>query len=59
MAPEPKPPSKQHIQDEGRPMTNHDMNQDQMIKFYRAMSLIRRFEERAVHLRQQGFIPGF
>ena len=40
-------------------MTNHDMNQDQRIKFYRAMSLIRRFEERAAHLRRQGFIPGF
>ncbi len=40
-------------------MTNHDMNQDQRIKFYRAMSFIRRFEERAAHLRQQGFIPGF
>ena len=40
-------------------MTNHGMNQDQMIKFYPAMSVIRRFEERAAHLRRQGFIPGF
>ncbi len=31
----------------------------QVNDLYRLMYLIRRFEERAAHLRQQGFIPGF
>ena len=40
-------------------MTGQDVYLDQKIEFYRSMFLIRRFEERAAHLRQQGFIPGF
>lgn len=40
-------------------MAGRDMKTDQMIELYRLMYLIRRFEERAAHLRQQGFIPGF
>lgn len=40
-------------------MTSRDMYADQNIELYRLMYLIRRFEERAAHLRQQGFIPGF
>ena len=35
------------------------MGKEQKIDLYRSMYLIRRFEERAAHLRQQGFIPGF
>ena len=40
-------------------MTSPSMNQDGLVGLYRSMFLIRRFEERADHLRQQGFIPGF
>ena len=40
-------------------MTGPSMNQDGLAGLYRSMFLIRRFEERAAHLRQQGFIPGF
>lgn len=40
-------------------MTGQDPSVEQKIDLYRDMFLIRRFEERAAHLRQQGFIPGF
>ena len=40
-------------------MTSQDPSVEQKIDLYRDMYLIRRFEERAAHLRQQGFIPGF
>ena len=40
-------------------MASQDLSVDQKIDLYRDMYLIRRFEERAAHLRQQGFIPGF
>ncbi len=40
-------------------MTGHDVNPEKLVGLYRSMFLIRRFEERAAHLRQQGFIPGF
>lgn len=40
-------------------MTSQDLSVEQKIDLYRSMVLIRRFEERAAHLRQQGFIPGF
>ena len=40
-------------------MTSQTMSADQKLELYRLMYLIRRFEERAAHLRQQGFIPGF
>ena len=36
-----------------------DTNVAESMDLYRSMYLIRRFEERAAHLRQQGFIPGF
>jgi TPP-dependent pyruvate/acetoin dehydrogenase alpha subunit len=35
------------------------MNTSDLLELYRAMVLIRRFEERAAELRQAGFIPGF
>lgn len=40
-------------------MTEQQVMLDQKIDLYGSMFLIRRFEERAAHLRQQGFIPGF
>ena len=40
-------------------MSGDDMILDRLVELYRSMFLIRRFEERADHLRQQGFIPGF
>ncbi len=40
-------------------MTGQEPSVEQKIDLYRDMYLIRRFEERAAHLRQQGFIPGF
>ena len=40
-------------------MIGRSRNADEAIALYRLMYLIRRFEERAAHLRQQGFIPGF
>ncbi|MCE2528127.1 MAG: thiamine pyrophosphate-dependent dehydrogenase E1 component subunit alpha [Actinomycetia bacterium] len=40
-------------------MTGRNVNLDHDIELFRSMYLIRRFEERAAHLRQQGFIPGF
>ncbi|MYG91618.1 MAG: pyruvate dehydrogenase (acetyl-transferring) E1 component subunit alpha, partial [Acidimicrobiia bacterium] len=40
-------------------MTGQALGMEQKIDLYRSMYLIRRFEERAAHLRQQGFIPGF
>lgn len=40
-------------------VTIRNPNLSERIELYRSMVLIRRFEERAAHLRQQGFIPGF
>lgn len=38
---------------------DRDTSVAESMDLYRSMYLIRRFEERAAHLRQQGFIPGF
>ena len=40
-------------------MNSQINRRQQETDLYRLMYLIRRFEERAAHLRQQGFIPGF
>ncbi len=40
-------------------MHRQELDQNGKVGLYRRMYLIRRFEERAAHLRQQGFIPGF
>ena len=40
-------------------MNSQSARLPQQAELFRLMYLIRRFEERAAHLRQQGFIPGF
>ena len=52
-------PEKARLIDEAKSPANADLNDDQLIAFYRDMVRIRRFEERSLRAYQQGKIAGF